>query len=357
MTHKVAVLFGGPTPEHEVSLGSARSVLAQMHLLGWDALAVGISKDGRWFVGPGALDRVLALADQAKLPLGVAPVADQASQAVEVFLDPPPRAVFAGYNLVLPLCHGHWGEDGTLQGLLVTYGLHIIGCRVTASAVCYDKRLTKTILTAAGIPVTAGTTVRRHAWITDQEATLRAAQQRIGAGPWFVKPNRSGSSIGAAAAATSAELPAAIEGALHWDDTAMIETYVPHRELLLAVVGTNDQLTVSPPLECIQPAKVLDYEQKYRAGQLRFEPPAGTSPEVVQEARRLAAAAFVALGCQVFARVDLFLDTRDGSLLVNEVNTVPGMTAQSAFAQLMTAAGLPYPALLEALYQLTEEIR
>jgi D-alanine-D-alanine ligase len=361
MTPKVAVLFGGPTPEHEVSLGSAHSVLAQLELLGWEALAVGIGKDGRWFVGPGALERVLALADPTKLPLGVAPAADRASRAVEMYLDPPLRAVFAGYDLVLPLCHGRWGEDGTLQGLLAAYDLQVIGCGVTASAVCFDKQLTKTILTAAGIPVAAGTTVRRQAWITDQEATLRGAQQRIGAGPWFVKPNRSGSSIGAAAAATAAELPGAIEEAFHWDDTVMIETYVPHRELLLAVVGTDDHLTVSPPLECIHPAqvggRVLDYEQKYRAGQLRFEPPAGTSPEVLQEARHLAAAAFRALGCQVFARVDLFLDTRDGSLLVNEVNTVPGMTAQSAFAQLMTAAGLPYPALLETLYQLTEEIR
>ncbi len=351
------MLFGGPTPEHEVSLGSACSVLAQLDLLGWDVLAVGITRDGHWFVGPGALNRVLALADPTKLPLGVVPAADRASQPTEMFLDPPPRAVFAGYDLALPLCHGRWGEDGTLQGLLAAYGLQVIGCGVTASAVCYDKQLTKTILTAAGIPVTAGTTVRRHAWTTDQDASLRTVQRQIGSGPWFVKPNRSGSSIGAGAAATSAELPGAIEEAFQWDDTVMIETYVPHRELLLAVVGTSDHLTVSPALECVQPAEVLDYEQKYLGGQLRFEPPTGAGPQVIQEARRLAAAAFLALGCQVFARIDLFLDTRDGSLLVNEVNTIPGMTAHSAFTQLMTAAGLPYPALLETLYQLTEEIR
>jgi len=356
MTHKIAILFGGPTPEHEVSLASAASVLAQTQTLGWDVLAVGISKDGRWFVGPGALDRVLALADQAKLPRGVA-ASDQAPESTEMFQAPPPRAVFAGYDLVLPLCHGQWGEDGTLQGMLATYGLRVIGCGVTASAVCFDKQLAKTILTAAGLPVTPGTVVKRHAWIADQDAALRQAQGRIGTGPWFVKPNRSGSSIGVTAAAVPAELPAAIDEALRWDDTALIEDFVPHREFLLGVVGGEQQLTVSPPLECIQSGEVLDYEQKYRRGKLRFEPPAGVGPEVIAEARRLAAAAFSALGCQVFARVDLFLDTRDGSLLVNEVNTVPGMTAQSAFAQLMTAADLPYPALLETLYQLTEEIR
>jgi D-alanine-D-alanine ligase len=356
MTQKVALLFGGPGPEHEVSLGSAGSVLAQMQVLGWDVLAVGISKDGRWFVGPGALDAVLGLADRARLPLGVVPVGDGGSGSVEVFLGPPPRGVFAGYGLVLPLCHGRWGEDGTLQGLLVSYGLRVVGCGVTASAVCFDKQLAKTVLGAAGIAVTAGTGVARQAWIADPGAALAVAQGRIGGGPWFVKPNRSGSSIGVRAVGSLSQLPAAIEEALRWDDMALIEEFVPHRELLLGVVGTSERLTVSPPLECIQSGQVLDYEMKYHGG-LRFEPPAGLGPEVVEEARALAGAAFVALGCQVFARVDLFFDTRDGSLLVNEVNTVPGMTAQSAFAQLMTAVGLPYPVLLETLYQLTEEIR
>jgi D-alanine-D-alanine ligase len=357
MSRKIAVLFGGPTPEHEVSLGSARSVLTQMQGLGWDVLAVGIGKDGRWFVGPDALEQVLAQADQAKLPLGVVPVAEQQRQPTVVFTDPPPRAVFAGYELVLPLVHGRWGEDGTLQGLLATYGLRIVGCGVTASAVCFDKQIAKTVLSGAGLPVVAGTAVKRQAWIADQDAALRQAAGRSGAGPWFVKPSRSGSSIGVTAAATADELPAAIQEALRWDDTALIEEFVPHRELLIGVVGSDEQVTVSPPLECIQSGDVLDYEQKYRVGRLRFEPPAGVSPEVIEEARRLAAAAFAALGCEVFARVDLFLDTRDGSLLVNEVNTIPGMTSQSAFAQLMTAAGLPYPNLLETLCQLTEEIR
>lgn len=356
MTHKIAVIFGGPTPEHEVSLGSARSVLAQMELLGWDVLAVGVSKDGRWFVGPGALDMVLTLADQTRLPLGVVPAADQDPQSTEVFFGPPPRAAFTGYELVLPLCHGRWGEDGTLQGLLATYGLPVIGCGVTASAVCFDKQIAKTVLTAAGIPVTPGIVVKRHAWNADQDAVLHQALDQLGASPWFVKPNRNGSSIGVSAVAESSQLPAAIEEALRWDDTALIEEYIPHREFLLGVVGSQARLTVSPPLECIQSGETLDYEEKYLGGKLRFESPAGIGPEVIEEARRLATAAFTALGCQVFARVDLFLDTRDGSLLVNEVNTIPGMTAQSAFAQLMTAAGLPYPALLEELCQITEEI-
>jgi D-alanine-D-alanine ligase len=360
-TRTIAVLFGGPTPEHEVSLGSARSVLAELQGLGWDVLPVGITKDGRWFVGPNALQRLLTLADPAKLPLGLDPEQDPAradqQQPTELYHDPPPRAVFAEHDLVLPLCHGRWGEDGTLQGLLAAYGLRVIGCGVTPSAVCYDKQLTKTVLRAAGIPVVGGTGVKRHHWKDDPDATLARVAGLIGAGPWFVKPNRSGSSIGVGTAGSLDELPAAIEKALHWDDLALIEEYIPHRELLLAVVGHGDQLIVSPPLECIQSAEVLDYEQKYRAGRLRFEPPAGLGPDLVEQARHLAGAAFEALGCEVFARVDLFVDTRDGSLLVNEVNTVPGMTAQSAFAQLMSAAGLDYPALLETLYQLTEEIR
>jgi D-alanine-D-alanine ligase len=355
MTRKVAVLFGGPAPEHEVSIGSARAVLAQMNALEWDVLAVGVSKDGRWFVGPGALERVLALADPAKLPLGVVPTTGEVAPA-QTFAGPPPPSVFAGYELVLPLCHGQWGEDGTLQGLLVTYGLKVIGSRVTASAVCFDKQLGKTVLRAAGIPVTPGTVVKRHFWLTDPDAVLQDVHAQIGAGPWFVKPNRSGSSIGVTAVKAPADLPAAIDEALRWDDTVLIEDFIPHRELLTGVVGSPGHLTVSSPLECIQSGDVLNYDEKYLGGRLRFEPPSGVEAQVVKEAQALAEAAFVAMGCEVFARVDLFLDTRDGSLLVNEVNTIPGMTAQSAFAQLMGTAGLPYPVLLEKLYQLTEEI-
>jgi D-alanine-D-alanine ligase len=356
MTHKIAILFGGPTPEHEVSLASAASVLAQTQALGWDVLAVGISKDGQWFVGPGALERVLALADEAKLPRGIVRSEEQA-QPTELFQAPPPREVFAGYDLVLPLCHGQWGEDGTLQGLLAVYGLRVIGCGVTASAICFDKQIGKTVLTAAGIPVTPGAVVRRQAWLADPEAALEQALGKVGDGPWFVKPNRSGSSIGVSEAAKPDDLTAALEEAFRWDRTALIEQFVPHRELLIGVVGDAERQTVSFPLECIQAGEVFDYEQKYRLGQVRFEPPAGVGPDVIEAARALAASAFVALGCEVFARVDLFLDTRDGSLLVNEVNTVPGMTSQSAFAQLMATVDRPYPVLLETLYQLTEEIR
>jgi len=353
---RIAVFFGGPTPEHEVSLGSARSVLGQMDELGWDVLPVGITKDGRWYIGPGALERVLAHADPARLPLGLAVTGDQPARPAQSFEGPPPQGVFTGYELALSLCHGRWGEDGTLQGLLVAYGLRVVGCGVTASAVCFDKQLAKTVLTAAGIPVTRGAQVTRHDWISDRDGAARRATERIGEGPWFVKPNRSGSSIGATGASGVPELLDAVEEALRWDDIALIEEYVPHRELLLGVIG-REELTVSPPLECMQVGEVLDYEQKYRLGKLRFETPAGVGPELLEEARELAAAAFRALGCQVFARVDLFLDTRDGRLRVNEVNTVPGMTAQSAFAQLMAGSGRSYPALLEELCQLTEEIR
>ncbi|GAB6898742.1 D-alanine--D-alanine ligase family protein [Kineosporia succinea] len=354
-SRKIAVLFGGPGPEHEVSLGSAGSVLAELDVLGWDVLAVGIGKDGRWFTGPGSRDLLITLADPEKLPLGVAASTEPAGPRTTTYPEPPPRSAFEGYDLVLPLCHGRWGEDGTLQGLLATYGLKVIGCGVTSSAVCFDKQVTKAVLTAAGIPVTPGVAVRRRAWTQDPEETGRVLAKQIGAGPWFVKPNRSGSSIGVTAVERAADLPAAIDEALHWDDVALVEEFVPHRELLLGVVGTGEALTVSPPLEAIQAGEFLDYTEKYRGGQLRFDPPAGVGPEVIERARQLATEAFEALGCEVFARVDLFLDTRDGSLLVNEVNTIPGMTAQSAFAQLMAQTGLPFGALLETLHQLTEE--
>lgn len=344
---KIAILFGGPGPEHEVSLGSAGSVLAELEGLGWDVLAVGISKNGSWFVGPGALGELIVRADPQRLPLRAGAGIGPGIAATEVFTAPPPRGVFDGYDVVLPLCHGQWGEDGTLQGLLAAYGLAVIGCGVAASAVCFDKQLTKAVLRSAGIPVAAGTAVSRE--------DRRVPAEGPGAGPWFVKPARSGSSFGVTEVRAAEGLPAAVDEALRWDDTALIEEFVPHRELLVGVVGRGSRLTVSPPLECIQEGMVLGYAEKYLGGRLRFETPAGVGPEVIEQARRLAGQTYRALGCDIFARVDLFLDLRDGSLLVNEVNTVPGMTAQSAFAQLMSAAGLPFPALLENLYQLTEE--
>ncbi len=347
----IAVIFGGPSSEHEVSLASAQSVLRQLQAPGWDVLTVGVGKDGRWYVGPDAHASLVRQADPALLPLGVESPEGDLDQ-VRVYDRAPGADVFAGYEIAFPVSHGHWGEDGTLQGLLSSYGLTIVGCGVTASAVCYDKRMAKAVLSGAGLPVTPGFGVTAQDWASDRSL----ARQSPGEGPWFVKPNRSGSSIGVIGPVTTAELPAAIDATLTFDDSVLVEEYIPHRELLVGVLG-SEKLTVSPPLEAIQQDEVLAYEEKYLQGKLRFAPPAGLSAEVLEQVDRLAHAAFRALGCDIITRVDFFVDTRSGRLMINEVNTIPGLTASSVFAQLMAAAGLPYATALEQMYDLAEEKR
>src|SRR5689334_20199024 len=193
---RVAVIFGGPSNEHEVSLASAQSVLTQMQGLDWDVLAVGVSKDGRWHLGPGALGSLLQQADPTLLPLGVQAATVEA-QPVTVYDGPPGAAAFAGYPQAFPVSHGQWGEDGTLQGLLASYGLAVMGAGVTASALCYDKHLTKMVLAAAGLPVTPGAYITAQAWRMRKASILQEISRDLGQGPWFVKPNRGGSSNGA----------------------------------------------------------------------------------------------------------------------------------------------------------------
>jgi D-alanine-D-alanine ligase len=347
----IAVIFGGPSNEHEVSLASAQSVLRQLQAPGWDVLTVGVGKDGRWYVGPDALWSLVRQADPALLPLGVE-VPEGEPVEVRVYDRAPGGEVFAGYQVAFPVSHGQWGEDGTLQGLLSSYGLTIVGCGVTASAVCFDKRVAKAVLTGAGLPVTPGFLVTAQDWASDRSL----AQQKLSEGPWFVKPNRGGSSIGVIGPVSAAELPAAIDATLAWDDAVLVEEYIPHRELLVGVLG-SEKLTVSPPLEAIQQDEVLAYEEKYLQGRLRFAPPAGLSAEILEQVDQIAHAAFRALGCDIIARVDFFVDTRSGRLMINEVNTIPGLTASSVFAQLMGAAGIPYAGALEQMFDLAEEKR
>ncbi len=326
------------------------------HTLGWDVLPVGVTRDGHWLVGLGALERPWADADSELLPAGSVP-ADQvvgAGGPVDDFDGPPPLSALARYRMALPVCHGHWGEDGTLQGLLRCYGLRIVGCGVTASAICFDKQLAKAVLGDAGLPVARGVLVREVELAADPCGVIERIRDAVGAEPWFVKPARGGSSLGIASAHSAAELREALGRALGWDDAALVEELIPHRELVLGVLGRR-HLTVSPPGECIPMGALYTYEEKYRLGNPRFTCPAAIDARLTRQAQELAADAFRVLGCSVFARVDLFLDRRTGDFLINEVNTIPGMTAASVFPKVMQAAGYPYPDLLVELCRLATD--
>lgn len=350
MTVALVVVFGGDSPEHEISLTGAKAVLTHVAAPGWKVLPVGVTRDGRWLVGGGALERLWRAADPELLPHGNAPSdpVPGSGRPVEIFDGPPPVDALSGYQLAFPVCHGRWGEDGTLQGLLSCYGLRIVGCGVAASAVCFDKCLARSVLVAAGLPVANGVRVDVNDHARDAGAIVDLVGDRLGPGPWFVKPVCGGSSLGISAADSSAALHEALREAFRWDSAALVEELIPHREMVLGVMGRKD-LVISPPGECSAMGSLLTYEEKYRLGNLLFTCPAAIDGPQIELAKALAANAFRALGCAVFARVDLFLDMRTGEWLINEVNTIPGMTEMSVFPKVMRAAGYTYSSLLAEL--------
>jgi D-alanine-D-alanine ligase len=343
----MAIIFGGPSPEHEVSLAGAGSVIRHASRLGWRVLQVGITKEGSWIVGDGALACLLTVADQRRLPKHYSP-AIASTAATSTLESPPPPAAFADYEVAFPVCHGSWMEDGTLQGLLQCYGLSIVGCGVRCSAMCTNKHVSKAMLRAAGLPVTPSVTIDGDAYRDNPSAALEEASRHLAGGRCVVKPTTCGSSIGVSMATSTAELSAALDEALRWGKQALVEEYVPHREFLHAIVGSRD-VVISPPGECIPVVPCRSYDDKYLRS-VTVACPASVDDSVLARSRDLALAAYRALGCEVFARVDVFLDRRSGSLFVNEINVIPSMSEASAFPRLMRVAGYDYPSLLARLY-------
>ncbi|WP_328435885.1 D-alanine--D-alanine ligase [Nocardia puris] len=359
MGTRIVVVFGGDTPEHEVSLSSARAVLDNAGAIGWDVLPAGVTKSGRWLVGDGALERLWRQSDPDRLTRGATPHDDMPGGGgdAEEFDGPPDAAVFDGFQLGFPVSHGRWGEDGTLQGLLTAYGLTLVGCGAASSAVCFDKSLAKDVLSAAGLPTAKGVSVQRSRYMRSPHSAIKHLRDVVGAPPWFVKPVRGGSSLGIGRVDSEGDLATALREAFRWDSAALVEEAIPHRELVVGVVGDagGSSLVVSPAGECVPVGDLYTYEEKVRLGNPLFACPAPIDQVTAAGARELAVGAFTALGCSVFARVDLFLDERTGSLLVNEVNTIPGLTEVSVFPKVMGAAGWDYPKLLTELARLAAD--
>jgi D-alanine-D-alanine ligase len=353
---QLVLIFGGPGPEHEVGLASALSVREYLTRRGWTLLEAGVTKDGRWLVGTGALQMLLGAADPLRLPAGVDKAAAGLgrgvdSAAVRDFGGPPPSETFTGHRMAFLACHGKWGQDGSAHRLLDSYGLTSVGCDGAATALCFNKPDTKEVLSDAGLPVARGVTVTAQEFAADPRAAKDRVRRELGGGAWFVKPARSGSSVGIARVDYPHQFDQAVAGALRWDSVALVEEYVPHREFVVGVMG-NDRLILSPPGECIPVGHLYTYEEKYRLGNPRFTCPAELDEPTVKHLNRLSVRVYRALGCAVMARMDFFLDARDERLLINEVNSTPGLTQTSVFPKVMAAAGYPYPDLLEELCRL-----
>ncbi|MEQ1500638.1 MAG: D-alanine--D-alanine ligase family protein [Myxococcota bacterium] len=350
---RVVVLFGGRSAEHEVSILSARNVVAALDRDRFEVTLVGIDRSGRWLLQQESL--LLAAARDprlAKLNEAAPPVALPAHLGGTLAIGgAPDQAV----DVVFPVLHGPMGEDGTVQGLLELSGVPYVGAGVLGSAVGMDKDVMKRLLRDAGLPLVPHVTIRAVDWARDRDAVLAEAGA-LGF-PSFVKPANLGSSVGVSRAKDVAGLAAGIDDAFRYDRKVLVEQGVPNvREIECSVLGNDDPIA-SIPGEIVvdHPDGFYSYTAKYidESG-ATIAIPANLAPDRIAEVQRLALATFRALDCAGLARVDLFL-APDGALYVNEINTLPGFTAISMYPKLWEASGLPPTALVARLVELAIE--
>jgi len=370
---RVGVVFGGRSGEHEVSVASAASIFKHLDRMRYEAVPIRIEKDGRWTLGakpPEALSAAEVF--EPPSPLRGAQGRAQAGRATtaaqvvpsEVEGQPPgetlqlvePSAAVAatGIDVVFPVLHGPYGEDGTVQGLLELANVPYVGAGVLGSAVGMDKAVMKTLFAAHGLPIVRHEVVLRREWERDPAATTARVSHLLGY-PVFVKPANLGSSVGISKAKSDAEFRDAMALALQFDRKIVIEEAVPDaREIECAVLG-NDEPEASIPGEIIPSREFYDYEAKYLDEGSRLLIPAPLTGEQTAAVRRLAVGAFRAVEGAGMARVDFLLARTSGELFVNEVNTIPGFTTISMYPKLWDASGLPYPDLLDRLLTLALE--
>jgi D-alanine-D-alanine ligase len=323
---RVAVIAGGRSSEHAISVASARSVIEALDPKRYEATVIEIGRDGRW---------QLALPEPRSDPKGPTPPID----TLPVIAESAPAVVLGQVDVVLPILHGPFGEDGTVQGLLELAGVPYVGAGVAASALCMDKDLFKAVLRDRGIPVAQNVTLR------DGDPPKHSFPY-----PVFVKPARLGSSVGISKAHDEAELETAVALARRHDDKVLIEEFVVGTEVECGVLGNRDPIA-SVVGEIVAHAEWYDYSAKYDEGGMELVIPARIPPEVDQRVRDLAVESFVATECEGMARIDLFVRP-DGEVVVNEINTIPGFTSTSVYAKLFEASGIPYADLLDRLIDL-----
>jgi D-alanine-D-alanine ligase len=311
---RVALLAGGRSSEHDVSLSSAAAVREGVTAAGHEVVPVVIRRDGAWTHE----DEVLAL------------------RPGEGLLDA---------DAVFPVLHGPFGEDGTVQGLLELLDVPYVGAGVLASSLCMDKVVFKEVLAAAGVPQVGYRAVHERRWREEPDA-VRAELALLGT-PVFVKPARLGSSVGIAKAWSEADLGPALDGAFAHDGLAIVEAFSSGLEIECSVIGLDSPEASTPGQIVVKGADWYDYEAKYTPGGMELRVPAGIPEAVAEDVRRLATDTFARVGCAGLARVDFFVE--DGHVLVNELNTMPGFTATSVFPKLWEASGLPFPALCDRL--------
>ena len=351
---RIVVIFGGRSGEHEVSLASARAVVETLREGGrYEVLPVGITREGRW-VSSG--DPMRELESRARELAGCYPTSSSKS-VTEQLAVPVSEKLPLGLDtadVVFPVLHGPFGEDGTIQGMLEVAGVPYVGSGVLASAAGMDKVTMKKIFAFHGLPQVEWLGLTRKEWESDRGSRIHEIETSLGY-PCFVKPSNLGSSVGINKATNVEELESALDAAVTLDRRIIVEAGVDAREIEVSVLG-NEEAEVSVPGEIVVPEQEFyDYEAKYTEGGMRLHAPAEIPDQKAEELRRIARTAYNSIDAAGMARVDFFLERSSGRLLLNEINTIPGFTSTSVYPKLWAASGLPYGRLLDRLIQLALE--
>ena len=349
----VVVLFGGMSSEHEVSRVSAGTFVDQLDRQRYELLTIGITKEGRWLYTE-ADSAQMADGSWEELPGNMPCVLspDRADHGLILFT-PAGQVEKVHVDVVIPVLHGLWGEDGTVQGLLELAGIAYVGCGVLASSVCMDKAVANALFEANGVPHTKWVAANRWEIEKDLEGVCAGVEQKLG-WPVFVKPANAGSSVGISKVSNQEELKAAIALALENDRKVVFEAFVDGQEVECAVIG-SDPAVATRPGEILAGAEFYTYDDKYKNGVSQTVIPAHLPEAKLDEVKTYAAMAYTALGCEGLARCDFFVEKDTGRVLINEINTFPGFTPISMYPKLMEHEGIPVPALMDRLIALALE--
>ena len=351
---RVMVVFGGRSGEHEVSLASARAITEALRKSGrHEVVPVGITREGLWISSGDPMKKLESrskyLPDGSNLEAPVSNISGPPASAGEKL-----PAGLGSVDVVFPVLHGPYGEDGTIQGMLELAGIPYVGSGVLGSAAAMDKPTMKKIFAHHGLPQVEWLGLTRNQWEKEREASIRQIEDTLGY-PCFVKPANLGSSVGIGRAADAGELATALDAAAGFDRRLIVERGVDAREIEVSVLGNEDPEVSVPGEIVVKKEGFYDYEAKYVEGGMELVVPAEIPDETAAEVRRVARAAYEAVDAAGMARVDFFLERGTERLLLNEINTIPGFTPTSVYAELWAASGLSYEDLLDRLIDLALE--
>jgi D-alanine-D-alanine ligase len=350
---RVGVIFGGRSGEHEVSLRSAESIINAIDKSKYEVVPIGITPQGRWLVSKNATAMLPRAVMDSDIQQQVAILGDPTAQGLMHLSANGRNPDMEKLDVVFPVLHGTYGEDGTIQGLLEMAAVPYVGCGVLASAAGMDKVVMKQLFERAGLTLTHYEWFLRSAWEEKPDGILKKITRSLGY-PVFVKPANLGSSVGISKATNKAELRGAIKDAARYDRRIIVERAVVGREIEVSVLG-NDHPIASLPGEIIVGHDFYDYEDKYIDNRSRTQTPANLPKKTIEKIQRDALKAFQAIDGSGLARVDFFVESQTGRVIINEINTMPGFTSISMYPKMWEASGISYSELIDRLIALALE--